>query len=293
MKKGEKIYIVLWVLLLIVSLILVFTLPSIWMYYTGFINIKPGDIGIPQEVVDILTRGINIVDNVFPNHLKVTDIAKMALSYMTAYVPADFPENNLPVKFWATVVFLVLMFIGNLVIVLYSLRKIKTEDDAFFNIPIIGQSIFCLIVSVAISLMCVISDKIYYVMAIVAYIILIIISLFIFFGVTLLKDYISGVKTENKGKKQFLKEVQIELELLVNKLKNKDCIDKLLKLNEEIKYYDSVSNTNLIDIENKIKNEIANINTLISEDNNKDIGVQIDKLTSMLNERNILCKKYK
>lgn len=290
MKKIMRTYIIIWAMLLIISLILIFALPSIWIYYTGFINIKPQDIGIPNEAVAIITKGINIADNLLPKHLRVADIAKMALSYMTAYVPADFPENNLPVKFWGSVIFVVFLYIENLIITIKTLKKIQTTEDAYYNIPIIGQSIFCLIVGVAIALLVVINDKIYYVMAIVAYLILIMISLLILLGVSTVKDYIYGIDVENKAKTLFIKEIKQQSEILYNMLDSNECKKKLKMFIDEVNYSTKTSNKNTFEIEKNILEEIKSLKLKIKENNEISILKEIDELFKMLNERNILVK---
>ena len=290
MKKIMRTYIIIWAMLLIISLILIFALPSIWIYYTGFINIKPQDIGIPNEAVAIITKGINIADNLLPKHLRVADIAKMALSYMTAYVPADFPENNLPVKFWGSVIFVVFLYIENLIITIKTLKKIQNTEDAFYNIPIIGQSVFCLIVGVAVALLVVINDKIYYVMAIVAYLILIMISLLILLGISTIKDYIYGVDVENKTKTQLIKDIKQQSEIVYSLIYDEESKEKLKKFIDEVNYSSKASKENTIGIENNILDEINLLKSKIKENSQTSYAKEIDRLFTMLNQRNILAK---
>lgn len=290
MNKIKRTYIILWGILFFISIGLAVTLPSIWIYYNGFKGISLNDLGISNEVVSSLIKGINIADSILPKNLGVTNVAKLALSYMTSYVPKDFPQNNLPVKFWGSIVFIVIIFFENLLIVLSTLKKIKTNDDALFNIPIISQSVVFLIGSVALALFMVVNDKIYYMMAIVLYVLVIAISIFVFYGLDALSSHIKGVDEENNIRTRFIKDMTKGIEILINNSDNPDSINALRKVKDELRYSVSTSNEKSKDVENRIESIYFDIKDKVNENKNNDIAADAEKILKLIKERNIICK---
>ena len=291
MNKVKKTYIILWSLFLLISLILIFTLPSIWTYYNGFSSETLKSLGVSNEAMATLTKSLNIVDGILPKSLGVGGIVKVASSYITGYVPADFPENNLPVKFWGAVVFLLFSYGFNLWTVMNAIKNTKTNEDAFFNIPIVAQSIVCLLASIAVSLYMVINDKIYYVMAVIIYILLIIIMIIIYNGTDLLKSHIKGIDEENKTNKFFIDDLKTKCELLINKIKDDNSKKLINKLLEEAKYSISISNDKAKNVETNINYIMEEISKKIETNENENITNEINKVLSLLKDRNILAKK--
>lgn len=291
MNKVKKTYIILWSLLLVISLLLIFTLPSIMVYYNGFSSAALQSLGASNEALAILSKSLDVIDGVLPKNLGALDIIKIASSYITGYVPADFPANNLPVKFWGSVVFLLISYIHNLWIVLSTLKKTKENDDIFFNTPVILQSIICLIVSIVVTLLMVINDSIYYIVAIIIYIFIIIITIMLFHSTDFLISHIKGIDEENKSRKQFIDELKVECEVLLHKIKDEDSKELIKKLYEEAKYSVSMSNEKTSDVEKNILNLIAGIKQKLDGDLSTNLTNEIENLLSLLKERNILAKK--
>lgn len=278
MKNIKKTYLIFWISLLAITLILFFTLPSICLFY---------DIDSLNSLIDkaCTLSGISV------GGFSITKLPTLMKSFYGVYVPNDFPNNNMPVKIWATFIFILIMYIENIVIVNKTLDKIKKNDDAFFNVPIILQSVIIMIVTTFISLLCVINNNIYYVLVIVVYIIVFIVSLLVFFSANTVKEHIESVDKENKGKKKFIDDLKINVEILLNNINDKNSTIMLNKLLEEIKYSVSVSNDRTAEIESKILSEISNLKQKIETDSNVNVESEIDKLLKLLNERNILAKR--
>lgn len=280
MKNVKKTYFIFWVGLLIITMILLFTLPSICLFY---------DI----DSLNALIGKTNILNNINIGGLSPAKLMPLMQSYFGVYVPNDFPNNNLPVKFWASFAFILIMYIENIVVVNNTLNKIKTNNDAFFNIPIIAQSVVILLVTTVASLLCVIENKIYYVLVLVIYIIVFIVSLIVFFSSNALKEHISNVDKETKIKRKFMDDLITDVEIILNNVKNNDSNKKLKKLLEEIKYSDSMTNDGLVNIENEISLVFSKIKDNIGSDNNANIVSDVENMLSLIKERNILCKKFK
>ena len=291
MNKLKKTYVILWSLFLVISLLLIFTLPSIMVYYNGFSSATLQSLGVSNEAIEILSKSLDVIDGVLPKNLGAIDIVKIAASYITGYVPADFPANNLPVKFWGAVAFLIVSYAYNLWIVLSTLDKTKKNDDAFFNTPIILQSIICLVASIAVSLFMVINDNIYYVVAVIIYILLIIITVMLFHSTDLLKSHIKGIDDDNKSRKHFIDELKTECELLMNKIKDEESKEAIKKFYDEVKYSVSMSNGKTMDVEQKILNTVNEIKQKLDGNSSNDLTNEINNLVSLLKERNILAKK--
>lgn len=277
MKSTKKTYFIFWISLLVITLILFFTLPSICLFY---------DIDSLNALID----KVGALNGISVGGFSITKLPALIKSYYGVYVPNDFPNNNMPVKIWATFIFIIVMYIENLVIVSKTLDKIKKDDDTFFNIPIILQSVIIMIVTTFVSLLCVINNNFYYVLVIVVYIIVFIVSLLIFFSTNTVKEHIVSVEKENKSKKKFIDDLKTECEILLNKIKNDASNDKLKKFTEEVRYSISVSNEITQNVENKMLNIIDELKQKIDMDENVDISNDIDKLNKLLKERNMLAK---
>ena len=278
MKNIKKTYLIFWISLLVITLIIFFTLPSICLFY---------DIDSLNSLIDKVggLSGISV------GGFSITKLPTLMKSFYGVYVPSDFPNNNMPVKIWATFIFIVVMYIENIIIVEKTLDKIKNEDDAFFNIPIIMQSAIIMIVTTFVSLLCVINNNIYYVLVIVAYCIVFIVSLLIFMGVNTIKEQVVSVERENKEKKKFIDDLKTELDILLNNINDKTSNDKLKTILEEVKYSASISNDKTIDVESKITNEVLNVKQIIEVDSNADVSEKMDKILKLISERNLLAKK--
>lgn len=278
MKNIKKTYLIFWIALLVITMVLFFTLPSVCLYY---------DIGSLNSLID----KIGGLSEISIGGFSLRKLPTLVKTYFGVYVPSDFPNNNMPVKIWATFVFIVVMYIENLVIVSKALDKIKEEDDAFFNVPIIMQSIIVMVVTTFISLLCVIKNNIYYVLVIVIYIIVFIISLLLFFSTNTVKEQLKNVEKTNKIRKKFIDDIKSDVSILIPNVNDKASNNRLNKLLDEIKYSVSVSNDKTMEIEEKILNEISNIKGKVSENNNIDITSEIDEILKLINERNIQAKR--
>ena len=278
MKSIKKTYFIFWIALLIITMILFFTLPSICLFY---------DI----ESLNSLISKVGSLSGIGVGGFSVAKLPTLMKSYFGVYVPSDFPNNNMPVKIGATFIFIVLMYIENYVIVNKTLDRIKKEDDAFFNIPIIMQSIIIMVATTFVSLLCVINNNIYYVLVIVIYLIVFIISLLIFFSVNTVKEHIVSVENENKSKKRFIEDLNTDIEILLNNVSDENSKNKLKKLLEEIKYSVVVSNDKLAEVETKIHEKLSNIKVTVEENSNLDMSKELDNIIKLINERNILARK--
>ena len=85
----------------------------------------------------------------------------------------------------------------------------------------------------------------------------------------------------------FIKELQLEVELLINKESDANIKSALVKLAENIRYSDPISGESLFELEENILNRIKNI------ENSKNKLVAISEIDGLIVERNKRCKILK
>lgn len=115
-------------------------------------------------------------------------------------------------------------------------------------------------------------------------------SIIILLGVNAGKKEIDRVEKKVQEKVFFIKELQADVEILVNKITNDNAKKELELLVETIKYSDPMSHSNLAAIENQITNEVTKLK---QTEDIEDIKHICSELQQLFSERNKKAKLYK
>lgn len=204
-------------------------------------------------------------------------------------------------SFWVSYIFGMMAIILNLGIILIAWNKATTTKSKFMGVPILivgyKYAITQLISSAIFLLSCIIpnvSENLktfkmpYYIPLIINSIIFIVYLIFVII-VDAARDEINHVEDNIKEKVIYIKDLQLELEIVVEKYKNDKYKEALVSLIEQIRFSDPISDKSLSSLENEIKKKINRLKGI--EDN--ELLLEINKIEELLAERNKRCKILK
>ena len=100
-------------------------------------------------------------------------------------------------------------------------------------------------------------------------------------------NYINNINDKTKNKVNNIKNMKIEIDLLIEKENNQTIKKELIKLSDKIKYSDPYSSNELKGIEENIINKIEQLKS------SKEKEVLVSEITLLLEERNKKWKIYK
>lgn len=189
--------------------------------------------------------------------------------------------------FWIAYIFTIIAFTAQVGIWKIAFEKDNTLKSKFLGIPIIHVGVVYLIIQILALLVFTGFSVIPFWITIIVCIFILGISMVLMISGEIAKDEIE--KTEEKVKKKvlYIKELQVEVELIAEKESDENIKAELLKLAEKIRFSDPMSNEKLIDLEMKIFDKVEEL----KRDSNKQ-QIIID-INSILDERNKKCKIFK
>lgn len=204
-------------------------------------------------------------------------------------------------SFWVSYIFGMVAIVLNLGIIKFAWEKAKTIKSKFMGVPILivgyRYAAIQLISSAIFLLSCIIpnvSENLktfkmpYYIPLIINSIIFIVYLIFVII-VDAARDEINHVEDNIKEKVIYIKDLQLELEIVVEKYKNDKYKEALVSLIEQIRFSDPISDKSLSSLENEIKKKINRLKGI--EDN--ELLLEINKIEELLAERNKRCKILK
>lgn len=183
---------------------------------------------------------------------------------------------------WVAYIFTILALIIN------SSVSVKKRKSELSNLSLVYTGFTYLAVQVVILVLTMIFPSIpawiILIFNIVVLAIAILISMILFKS----SNYIIKIDEKNKTKRFFVKEIEVELNLIINDEDNAELKKKMMKISELIRFSDPISNEYVELLEDEIKyilNEISN--------NTHDKGILLDTLDKKLKERNQKINLYK
>ncbi len=109
------------------------------------------------------------------------------------------------------------------------------------------------------------------------------------------KKEIERVDNKVNEKVFFIKELQVEIDTMIEKTNSNNLKKMLQDLSEVIRYSDPMTNSNLADIENKIEINVKQLNEAMDNgsDDEEQLKTKITEIQSQISERNRKAKLYK
>lgn len=188
--------------------------------------------------------------------------------------------------FWSGYIFVIISFIIQIFISYISFKEIDKEK-LIYKIPLVSKSFKILVLIIVFESICMFYPDTKQLIGVLVGIALMAVGAILIINAD--KAGMDIVENEEKVKSNtyFVKEISLEIELLMNKADDEKTKELYKSVFETLRYSDPVSSYQTKGIEGKIVNEI---NDLKNDVNSID---KINNLLSLINERNIECKKYK
>mgnify|MGYP006870428138 CR=1 FL=1 len=189
--------------------------------------------------------------------------------------------------FWIAYVFTAIAIVAQIVIWKNALGKEDTLKSKFLGLPVVHVGIVYLVVQIVAFAVFVAVPALPIWSAIVACAVILGFSvIFIIAGETG-REEIARVEAKVQKKMFFIKELQTDVELLIDREEDAETKTALQQLAEKIRFSDPMSNNALAEIENKIAVKVSELNT------ESDKMAIIHELDLLLTERNKKCKFLK
>ena len=189
--------------------------------------------------------------------------------------------------FWTAYVFTLIAFAINIVVIKISVYGTNQLKSKFLNIPIIYVSCAYLAVQVVLLFILISAHTIpTWLSFIICFLVFACATILIFASVAA-REVITKVEDTVQLKRGYIKNMQVDVELLASTENDKEIKDELNRLAQKIRYSDPMSSEQLSELEYEIENQIK---CLWTSDNKQEV---INTINILLDERNAKCKIMK
>ena len=195
-------------------------------------------------------------------------------------------------SFWIGYIFIVIEFIGQLICGYFAF-KADSLQKTFYNISVLRISYISLITSI------VIGSIIMAVHVIPNWVGIVVCTLILgFSAVSVLKasfavSAVSSIDEKIKQKTAFIKDLTVEIEILIPKAKSSDIREECQTVYEAIRFSDPMSDVALNDVEEKISKYFKEFKDCVEKDDIETAQTLSKELQNLIVERNAKCKRLK
>ena len=189
--------------------------------------------------------------------------------------------------FWIAYTFTIIAFVLQIGIWIAAFKAAKTIRSKFLGIPIIYVGIVYFVIQLIVFALFMVFPIIPPWIAVIVCILILGISAICLIGADAARAEIARVKEKVNRKVLYIRELQVDVEMLAEQEQNPETKIALAKLAEKIRYSDPMSSEVLADLEAKIKEKVAELKTA---DHKSEI---ISELDLLLTERNKKAKLLK
>lgn len=193
-------------------------------------------------------------------------------------------KNN---TFWVSYVFTVISFAAQAFVLHISVGKRKTLKSKFLGFPILYVGfVYLLIQTLTLFAFLFIPNLPLWSAIAVSFTILIIFAFLMIAG-DIAQDEIERIDKNVREKRLFIKNLQIEITLLIEEEQDQEIKKNLEELAEKVRFSDPMSDERLMDIEKQIADKVG----ILRNEKNKSIVIQ--EINLLLTKRNKVCKALK
>lgn len=207
--------------------------------------------------------------------------------------PNELAEANKFVgAFWTGYIFITLAFIGQLACA-YIAFKVKNLKKLFYNIPIISISYIGLVAMIVVGGL---TMAIPYFPNWIGIIVCLLVLGFTAISVikaTAAAEIVSKIDNKIAAETAFIKTITVDAQNLISRANAPILKEQCKKVYEGLRYSDPMSNTALVDIEQRIKEEFDALTDAVIADDLDATESSVKELTTLIAERNNKCKVLK
>lgn len=200
--------------------------------------------------------------------------------------------GNFDTNFWIGYAFISIVFVGQLICGYFAF-KADSLQKTFYNVSLLRISYISLIVSI------VVGTAIITISVIPNWVGIIICALILAFSVvSILKaslaiETVSSIDEKNKQKTAFIKDLTVEAEILIPKVRSNDIRKECQIVYEAIRFSDPMSDVALNDVEEKISKCFKEFKANVEKDDIEKSQALSKELQNLIVERNAKCKRLK
>lgn len=191
--------------------------------------------------------------------------------------------------FWVAFVFTVISFGLNTYKWIEYFKLNKDMNSKFLNIPILNVCYYYMIVQLVSFLVFKFAYMLPVWISIVCNVLIIAVALIGFITISSASEYIQAVDQKRKTKVDYIKSLQVDVELIATSMDDLKIKEMLDKLAEEIRFSDPLSNEILADLELQISEKVESLKT--AEKN--EVPAIVETIEKLIMERNKKCKILK
>lgn len=196
------------------------------------------------------------------------------------------PTQKTP-TFWSAYIFMNLAFVTEIGIWKMGFGKEETLKSKFFNFPIIHLGIIYIILQVIVFAVFMFMPMLPVWSSIVVFSVSTGVFSVCVIAAEVGRNEIVRIEEKIQKKISYIRELQVDIEMLANNERDADVKEALIQLGEKIRFSEPMSNDQLVDVEEQIFIKVRELKTT---SNKIDI---ITEISSLLDERNKKCKILK
>jgi hypothetical protein len=230
------------------------------------------------------------MNKLFKRHLLLVGVILVLFNIVFLVVPFQIKWS---INYWLCFVFTNLAILALIPILNLAFSKSFTIKSKVYGLPIyhIGYILICL--SIAFSFSFAIVSTVLVIKS--WFIIIVYVLLYGLVGIGLIssstaRDIIEEIDRDTNINTSFITNIQLKLSIITSAIDEKEVKEKWIKLIDNVRYSDPLSNENTKSIELNILQSIEEFEKLIVENNKEILLLKIDNLIDLVKQRNLSCK---
>lgn len=205
-----------------------------------------------------------------------------------------FGVSNHTVTFWSAYIFVILTLVAVCTMTFLSNNQTIIMRDWLFQWPLIKHSILFGSIEFVLSIVLMVFEE--SIPITIAFVVqLAFLGIYIVFGISCLwaKETIEDVHKNMKDNTKFMRNLKVEVDMLVHMMEDKETKYYFQKLAEQIRFSDPVSSPELSDLEETIFLCVKEAKIMIQDERLDDALSMCDKASKLLCKRDEACKAWK
>ena len=194
--------------------------------------------------------------------------------------------------FWVGYIFITLTFIGQLTCA-YVAFKAENLKKLFYNIPLISISYIGLVVMLVVGGLTMAIPHFPNWIGIIVCLLVLGFTAISIIKASVAAELVSNIDTKIVTETAFIETITVDAQNLISRANAPILKEQCKKVYEGLRYSDPMSNTALVDIEQRIKEEFDALTDAVISDDLDATESSVKELSTLINERNNKCKALK
>lgn len=220
-------------------------------------------------------------------------ISLVMFNVIAFVVPSTDPAvSKFTASFWIGYVAITLAFAGQFVCAMIALKE-ENNQKLFYNISLISVSYTGLVIMLVAGVLCMAIPALPYWVGIVVSVLVLGFTAIAVVKASVAIEEVERIDQKVKEQTFFIKTLTVDADAVVAAAKTAEIKEQAKKVYDAIRYSDPMSNSVLIDIEQRIKEEFDVLTDAVIADDLEGTITSAKEIISLIAERNNKCKIYK